>query len=94
MLSAGYHVFAAIFNSGSPGYFPLKAGVKYYEYKGLFFSGEAGVILNSRGEPDLFVWSPGVGYTFKDGFELSERFEGWPNSTVQNLMCVRAAIRF
>jgi hypothetical protein len=101
-LSAGYNAFFVKSELKDPGlssaygFIPLKAGIKYYMQDGFFVEGEAGIVFSTEANSrSLFVYAPGVGYTFSDGFEVGLRFEGWPKDgeTISQIG-LRLALRF
>ncbi len=59
-------------------YVPVKLGVKYYPIGGLYAEVQGGVVYyGQHGGGSAFDFSPGIGYSFKPGFELGIRFEEW-----------------
>jgi hypothetical protein len=83
------------FDGGSAGVIPVKVGAKYY-FDGHFF-GEAQVgaaFGTNSGSSTLFVYSPGIGYTFAGGFEAGVRYEAWSNNGTIGQAALRLAYRF
>jgi len=99
-LSAGYNSWMVksdlkdIF--GSPaGFVPLKAGIKYYSDGNFFLEGQAGIVFSTEADSEhLFVFSPGIGYTFNGGFEAGLRYEGWSNGGTIGQLGLRLGFRF
>jgi len=59
-------------------YVPVKAGIKYYPIGGLYAEGQYGVcIFTQHGGGHTTDYSPGIGYSFKRGFEIGIRLEHW-----------------
>ena len=99
-LSAGYNLWMVksglkdLFGS-STGFIPLKAGVKYYSDGKFFLEGQAGIVFSTEsGGGHLFVFSPGIGYTFVGGFEAGVRYEGWSNGGTASQIGLRLGFRF
>lgn len=62
----------------SVAYVPLKVGVKYYLISGFYAEGQLGQsIFCQHGGGGAFDYSGGIGYSFKPGFEIGIRYEGW-----------------
>lgn len=66
-------------------YVPIKAGLKYYTSNDFYLEGQLGASfpLNGNTKP-VFIWSPGVGTTFKirnhrNLIDIGLRYEGWLN---------------
>jgi hypothetical protein len=83
-LECGYEVFNVkpeLQNAYVPstyGYVPLKAGLKYYAFKGLYAEWQMGrITYTQHGGGHSFEYSPGIGYSFKKGFEVGVRYEKW-----------------
>lgn len=81
-------------------FIPMKVGLKYYVSNGFFVEGQAGVVFAIKSKSTnanydtAFAWSSGAGYTFKNGIELSARYENWSNSGVISQATSRMAYRF
>ncbi|WPU95484.1 hypothetical protein SNE25_08105 [Mucilaginibacter sabulilitoris] len=81
-------------------FIPMKVGLKYYVSNGFFVEGQAGVVFALKSKSananydTAFAWSGGAGYTFKNGLELSARYENWSNSGVISQAASRVAYRF
>jgi hypothetical protein len=65
-------------DGGSADIIPVKVGAKYYFDRHFFGEGQLGAaFVTQSGGGTLFVYSPGVGYTFDGGFEAGVRYEAW-----------------
>ncbi|HEY8782997.1 MAG TPA: hypothetical protein VIM16_15330 [Mucilaginibacter sp.] len=101
-ISAGYSAFHTKSDLKNLGYlsaydfFPVKAGIKYYADDGSFLEGQSGIVFRpeSDGGGRLFVWAPGIGYSFGDGFEAGARYESWSNSAAIGQIALRLSARF
>ncbi|MDN3549809.1 hypothetical protein [Mucilaginibacter aquaedulcis] len=82
-------------DGGSAGLIPVKVGAKYYFDKRFFGEGQLGAAFTTSGNGStLFVYSPGVGYTFDGGFEAGFRYEAWSNNGTIGQLALRLAYRF
>jgi hypothetical protein len=100
-LSAGFNAFllkSEFKGLGIPStvnFIPIKAGFKYYSDGGFFMEGQAGIVFSTEdGGGHAFVWSPGIGYSFNNGFEAGVRYEAWVNDGTVGQMSLRLAYRF
>lgn len=76
---------------------PVNAGVKHYFGKGLFAEAQAGAAFyTAAGAKPAFIYSAGVGYTFKNGVEVGVRYEGLSQRNNFNfgVAAVRLGFRF
>ncbi len=83
-LESGYEAFSLKtklqdpFNPSTYSYVPIKAGVKYYPYMGLYAEGQFGKVLYTQhGGGNSNYYSGGFGYSFNSGFEIGVRYEQW-----------------
>jgi hypothetical protein len=83
-LGAGYEAFdvkTELQNAYVPStysYIPVKAGVKYYFIKGFYGEFQLGTsIYAQHGGGSAFDYAPGIGYSFKSGFEVGLHYEEW-----------------
>ena len=81
-LSAGYTNISLDDNAATfdnVGFIPVKAGIKIFPGRPFYFSGEAGVAFNTNSEElaTAFTYSGGVGFLFRNGLDLSLRFEDY-----------------
>lgn len=59
-------------------YVPVKLGAKYYLVQGFYAEGQFGqAFYCQHGGGGAFDLSGGIGYSFKPGFEIGLRYEGW-----------------
>ncbi|MES2810393.1 MAG: hypothetical protein V4619_17295 [Bacteroidota bacterium] len=57
---------------------PLKAGVRYYLFKGLFGEGQVGAAIGTnKNARSGFLYTPGIGYEFTEGYSFGIRYESW-----------------
>lgn len=99
-LSAGYNAFflKSEFKEfdipSTSGFVPLKAGLKCYS-DNFFVEAQAGIVFSTEsGGGHAFAWSPGIGYTFKNGIEAGLRYEGWTNDGTVGQISAKIAYRF
>jgi len=90
-ISGGYEAFSTkqIFESVSVkstySYVPIKAGVKYYFIDGFYGEGQFGAAFYTQHRGGVgFDYSPGIGYSFKQGFEIGIRYESWVQAPESN----------
>lgn len=84
------------------GYVPIKAGIRYFVLKQLFFTGELGVAIptaNGYGSGTAFIYTPGLGTEFKvtktGSLDLSLRYENWARSNnTRSFVGLRAGYNF
>lgn len=58
------------------GFVPIKVGAKVYPLSRLYLSGELGAaVMQYKAQESEFIWAPGVGYSFDNGFDLGARYE-------------------
>jgi hypothetical protein len=91
-LESGYETFTLKttfqdpFNPSTYSYVPIKIGAKYYpltnllksKSNSLYAEFQAGVVMYAQhGGGHTFDYSPGIGYSFKSGFEIGLRYEEW-----------------
>ena len=99
-VTGGYSAFFVkgfLKDMGAPstsGFVPLKAGLKVYT-DNFFVEAQAGIVWSTdSGGGHAFAWSPGIGYTFSNGFEIGARYEGWSNGSTVGQISARLAYRF
>jgi len=80
----------------SNGFIPVKAGLKYYfNGEGFFGEGQLGAAFSTEsGGGTAFLYAPGIGYTFDEGFEAGVRYEGWSHDGTIGQVAVRLAYCF
>ena len=83
-LTTGFtHFFEKDHFDGFPQYgspynvIPVKAGVKYFVTDNLYLGGEAGAGFAFEQWGTSFLWSPSVGLAFKNGIDLSVKYEDY-----------------
>ncbi|MGN8072082.1 hypothetical protein [Mucilaginibacter sp. 22184] len=83
-LTTGFtHFFEKDHFDGFPQYgspynvIPVKAGVKYFVTNNFYLGGEAGAGLAFEQWGTSFLWSPSVGLAFKNGIDLSVKYEDY-----------------
>lgn len=102
--SAGYTFFSlsayeeqiarafGIDNKGE-GFVPLKAGLKHYFGQKFYGEAQVGATIYEGGGV-AFAYSPGLGYTFHDHFDLGVRYEGWAKNGTISQLAARFAFVF
>lgn len=80
-LSAGYlNSIKSAYGSGSIGFVPLLAGVKYYFVPGIFFHAQLGAAIGtSHGQGTSFAYSPGLGFRLSHNFDAEVKYMGISN---------------
>lgn len=78
------------------GIIPLKLGLRVQAAEQLYFSGEAGAAFSAQKDlGTAFVYSPGIGLAFEDGFDLSLRYDGLLRESLNpGLIALRVAYNF
>ncbi|WP_426584149.1 hypothetical protein [Mucilaginibacter sp. R-33] len=80
---------------GSPyNVIPVKLGVKYFVGDNLYLGGEAGAGFAFEQWGTSFVWSPSVGMAFKNGIDLSLKYEDYTKDKATKAMGLRLAYGF
>ncbi|WCT14841.1 hypothetical protein [Mucilaginibacter jinjuensis] len=82
----GYSQYGSPFNV-----IPVKAGAKFFLYDNLYVAGEAGAGFGFEQWGTSFLWSPSVGVAFKNGLDLSIRYEDFTRSSVTKDISLRLA---
>jgi hypothetical protein len=82
----GYNQYGSPYNV-----IPVKAGVKVFLTDGFYLGGEAGVGFGFEQWGNSFVWSPSVGVAFKNGIDLSIRYEDFTKNKVTQDVALRLA---
>lgn len=87
--------FAGYSQYGSPyNVIPLKLGVKYFVGDNLYLGGEAGAGFAFEQWGTSFVWSPSVGMAFKNGIDLSLKYEDYIKDKAAKTLGLRLAYGF
>jgi len=83
-------------NRTSKGMIPIKIGVKHYFGGNLFVDGQIGREYSTqKNGGSSFIYAPGVGYTFKNGFEAGVSFNGYrENNSNSSVAALRLGFRF
>ncbi len=67
-------------------YIPIKGGLKYFIVSRLYAEFQAGTVLYTQhGGGSAFDYSPGIGFSFKSGFEIGVRYEEWYQTPEKHL---------
>jgi hypothetical protein len=82
----GYNQYGSPFNV-----VPVKAGAKFFLSDNLYVAGEAGAGFGFEQWGTSFLWSPSVGVAFKNGIDLSIRYEDFTKSSVTKDVSLRLA---
>lgn len=87
--------FAGYSQYGSPyNVIPVKLGVKYFLGDNLYLGGEAGAGFAFEQWGTSFVWSPSVGMAFKNGIDLSLKYEDYTKDKATKTLGLRLAYGF
>jgi hypothetical protein len=86
---AGYSQYGSPFNV-----IPVKLGVKYFLGDNLYAGGEAGAGFAFEQWGTSFLWSPSVGITFKNGLDLSLKYEDYTKDNATKTLGLRLAYGF
>ena len=81
-LSAGYLNYAlkSSYGSGSVGFVPVLAGVKYYFVPSVFFHAQLGAAIGtSKGQGTSFAYLPGIGFRLSRNFDAELKYMGISN---------------
>lgn len=77
--------------TGTRDVIPVKAGLKFFVQDDIYVGGEAGVGLGLAHGTNSFLYSPSVGYAFKNGLDVSLKYEGFSRNTIANDLSLRLA---
>lgn len=87
--------FAGYSQYGSPyNVIPVKLGVKYSVGDNLYLGGEGGAGFGFEQWGTSFVWSPSVGMAFKNGIDLSLKYEDYTKDKATKTLGLRLAYGF
>jgi hypothetical protein len=70
---------------------PVKLGVKAFVVNHVYLAAEAGAGFFLEGGKPTFIWSPSVGMAFKNGLDLSVKYENFNNYKALNQVAFRIA---
>ncbi|NVM66756.1 hypothetical protein FHW88_005074 [Mucilaginibacter sp. SG538B] len=99
-ITAGYeHYFGPNYSfekqryvyKGASNVFPVKAGLKFFLNQNIYLGYEAGAAFGLSAGSSSFLYSSFVGYRFKNGPDLSLKYEGFSRSTVADGLMLRLA---
>lgn len=80
--SGGYTKLMGRNNSLDVDFIPVIGGVKVFAIERFYLQGNAGAGLAiQNGAKTNFIYGGGVGYEWKNGFELGARYEGYTNDS-------------
>jgi hypothetical protein len=82
----GYNQYGSPFNV-----IPVKAGAKFFLSDNFYVAGEAGAGFGFEQWGTSFLWSPSVGVAFKNGLDLSLRYQDFTKSSVTKDVSLRLA---
>lgn len=87
--------FANYSQYGSPyNVIPAKLGVKYFVANNLYLGGEAGAGFAFEQWGTSFLWSPSVGLAFKNGMDISVKYEDYTKDKMTKNIALRLAYGF
>ncbi|HEX8021641.1 outer membrane beta-barrel protein [Mucilaginibacter sp.] len=87
--------FAGYSQYGSPyNVIPVKLGIRYFVGDNLYLGGEAGAGFAFEQWGTSFVWSPSVGMAFKNGIDLSLKYEDYTKDKATKTLGLRLAYGF
>jgi hypothetical protein len=87
--------FAGYSQYGSPyNVIPVKLGVKYFVANNLYLGGEAGAGFAFEQWGTSFLYSPSVGLAFKNGIDLSLKYEDYTKDKATKNIALRLAYGF
>jgi hypothetical protein len=82
----GYNQYGSPYNV-----IPVKAGIKYFLSDNFYLGGEAGAGFGFEKWGNSFLWSPSIGVAFKNGLDLSIKYEDYTKSSVTKDVALRLA---
>jgi len=82
----GYNQYGSPYNV-----IPVKAGLKLFLTNNLYFAGEAGVGFGFEQWGNSFLYSPSIGLSFKNGLDISIKYEDYTRSSVTKDIALRLA---
>lgn len=71
--------------------FAVKAGLKFFLSDRIYIAGEAGRGFSITRGTNSFVYSPSVGYRFRNGLDLSLKYDEFTKKRVANILALRLA---
>lgn len=85
--TGGYTRLIADHNGPDYDFIPAKGGVKIFPLtvKGFYGAGEAGAGFGIKKDSKTsFIWSSGIGYEWKNGVDLSARYEAYSQNSASS----------
>lgn len=73
---------------------PVKLGIKYFVADNLYVGGEAGAGFAFEQWGTSFLWSPSVGLAFKNGMDLSLKYEDYTKDKATKNIALRLGYSF
>lgn len=70
---------------------PVKAGIKVFVADNLYVGGEAGAGFGMEEWGTSFLWSPSLGLAFKNGIDLSLKYEDYTRNSATKNVALRLA---
>jgi hypothetical protein len=87
--------FSGYSQYGSPyNVIPVKLGIKYFIGNNLYVGGEAGAGFAFEQWGTSFLWSPSIGLAFKNGIDLSLKYEDYTKDNATKTLGLRLAYGF
>jgi hypothetical protein len=87
--------FANYTQYGSPyNVIPVKLGVKYFVANNIYVGGEAGAGFAFEQWGTSFLWSPSVGIAFKNGMDVSVKYEDYTKDKATKNLALRLGYSF
>lgn len=87
--------FADYTQYGSPyNVIPVKLGVKYFVANNIYVGGEAGAGFAFEQWGTSFLWSPSVGVAFKNGMDVSVKYEDYTKDKATKNIALRLGYSF
>jgi hypothetical protein len=82
----GYNQYGSPYNV-----IPVKAGLKYFVTDNFYVGAEAGVGFGFEQWGNSFLYSPSLGVAFKNGLDVSVKYEDYTRSTITKDIALRLA---
>jgi hypothetical protein len=82
----GYNQYGSPYNV-----IPVKAGLKYFVTDNLYVGAEAGVGFGFEQWGNSFLYSPSLGVAFKNGLDVSVKYEDYTRSAITKDIALRLA---
>lgn len=85
----GYSQYSSPYNV-----IPVKAGIKYFLGQQVYLGGEAGAGIAFEQWGTSFLWSPSVGIAFRNGLDVSLKYEDYTKDKATKDIALRLAYGF